>query len=210
MRKRPKNIITRIIMWLAVVIILILAAIVWQNYLRTQNNNEVSVVSRDGIITQIQSLSRLETMAYNIDTVVTSETKGNWFTLWQDAQKGLFIVQGQVIAGIDFDKLKPEQVRVNTSDNSIEIDLPAVEVFKTSLDKIEVYDITGGILSLKPMNKNMLEKIQVEAKRQVQVSACRADILNIANQNAKKQVTQLFALTGMQVTVNTQAVPNCK
>lgn len=206
---RLKNIYMRLFVWLALIIILILAALVWQGYLQ-KDNNSISVLSRDGIVTQIQSLSRLETIAYNVDTVVSSEKKGSWIALWQDAQKGLFVVHGQVIAGVDLDKLTRNDVIVSEQDHSISINIPAVEVFKTSIDKIEVYDISGGILNLQPTNKEMIDKLQIEAKRQIQISACKAKILELANQNAQKQITQLFSLTGMQVSVKTQPVTQCR
>ncbi len=185
-----------------------LALFISHQYFKPQDN-EVNVLSREGIVTKMQALSRLETMAYNVDTVVTSEKKGTWLALWQDAQKGLFVVHGQVIAGIDLDKLSTDNVTISEVDNSITINLPPVEVFKTSVDNIQVYDISGGFLNVQPTTKEMIDKLQIEAKRQIQISACKADILQNANDNAKKQITQLFALTGMQVTVNTQTTPKC-
>lgn len=42
---------------------------------------------------KIVALNRLESTAFYIDTIVRSEKKGNWFVLWQDNQKGLFLAK---------------------------------------------------------------------------------------------------------------------
>nr|WP_241879323.1 hypothetical protein [Psychrobacter sp. PraFG1]UNK06076.1 hypothetical protein MN210_05185 [Psychrobacter sp. PraFG1] len=49
---------------------------------------KIQTVSRDGVVSKIQQLNRLETVAYNVDTVITSEQPGSWQRLWQDQQKG--------------------------------------------------------------------------------------------------------------------------
>lgn len=35
---------------------------------------------------------------YNVDTVITSQKQGNWYALWQDQQKALFVAHGRVQA----------------------------------------------------------------------------------------------------------------
>ena len=55
-------------------------------------------------------LARLETIQYSIEKVITGETGGGTFqALFGD--KILFVGHGTVIAGIDMEKLQPEDMR---------------------------------------------------------------------------------------------------
>ena len=103
-----------------VVLLIGLAAIVFAIY-SVQNITEkepVETITREGVVTQIQQLNRLETVAFSVDTVITSERRGSWMKLWQDQQKGLFIARGRVDAGIDLSALTPEMVHVIQPDLS--------------------------------------------------------------------------------------------
>jgi hypothetical protein len=72
----------------------------------------IETITREGVVTQIQQLNRLQTIAFSVDTVITSQRPGSWKKLWQDEQKGLFIARGRVEAGIDLSALTPEMVQV--------------------------------------------------------------------------------------------------
>ncbi len=197
-------------------LLLVVALLGLAYYLWTHNNPldateapQVHIQTRDGVVTQIQQLNRLETIAFNVDTVVSSETKGHWYNLWRDEQKGLFIARGRVLAGLDLSQLKPEQVRVSDDGKLIDIQLPPVQIFAVYLDKLEVYDLKTGLFNLQPVDKNLFEQVQATAKIQVRRSACQANILTLANNNAQKHIQSLFTLTGSVVTVTPAPVPAC-
>src|SRR5512147_3119706 len=60
-------------------------------------------------INEIRALARLETIQYSIEKVITGETGGGSFqALFGD--KILFVGHGTVIAGIDMEKLQPEDM----------------------------------------------------------------------------------------------------
>src|SRR5215813_8217357 len=60
-------------------------------------------------INDIRALARLETIQYSVEKVITGETGGGTFaSLFGD--KILFVGHGTVIAGIDMEKLKPEDM----------------------------------------------------------------------------------------------------
>ena len=46
---------------------------------------QAEVLSREGVLTQIKQLNRLESTAFYIDTIIRTEKKGDWRKLWQDA-----------------------------------------------------------------------------------------------------------------------------
>lgn len=167
------------------------------------------VVTREAVVQKVQNLNRLETIAFNIDTIITSKKQGTWQALWQDEQKGIFIAHGRVIAGVDFNKLTPEQVTVSEDGKQIIIQLPAVEIFATYLDDIDVYDLQTGMFGLMQVDNALFTKAQEAGKTKVLTTACKANILKLANDNAEKQVQALFNLTGSTVKVNVADLPQC-
>lgn len=192
---------------LVVLLVAAVAAGAWFYHVRdAQNQSEV--LSREGVLTQIKQLNRLESTAFYIDTIIRTEKKGDWRKLWQDAQSGLFIVRGKVLAGVDLDKITAENV--NIIDEKAIISLPEVKILSVDLEEIEVYDIRTGHLNLLPMDKTVFKTVQEEARKQVLASACKADILKNATTQAQRQLEDLFRLTQTQVSVYPAAVPVCQ
>ncbi|AMN68723.1 hypothetical protein AK825_02735 [Psychrobacter sp. P11G5] len=191
----------------------------------------IETITREGVVTQIQQLNRLQTVAFSVDTVITSQRQGSWMKLWQDEQKGLFIARGRVDAGIDLSALTPEMVQVVQPEQSnanvdeaqiadantlasimpqINITLPPSEVFSVYLDNLEIYDWQTGAFGLMQVDPKILEQAQTMAKKEVLERACRGDVMNMALQNAQTQLQQLFAMTGAVVTVTTQGAGACQ
>lgn len=207
-----------------------LAAIVFAIY-SVQNitkEEPIETITREGVVTQIQKLNRLETVAFSVDTVITSQRPGSWMKLWQDEQKGLFIARGRVEAGIDLSALTPEMVQVvqpefnvdevqeagaNTPVSvmpQINITIPPSEIFSVYLDDIEIYDWQTGAFGMMQVDPKILQQAQSMAKKEVLERACRGDVMNMALENAQTQLQQLFSLTGAVVTVTTQGAGACQ
>lgn len=209
------------------VLLIGLAALVFAIY-RVQNITEekpIETITREGVITQIQQLNRLQTVAFSVDTVITSERPGSWMKLWQDEQKALFIARGRVEAGVDLSALTPEMVQViapsaalNADQEAapavlmpqINITLPPSEIFSVYLDDIEIYDWQTGAFGMMQVDPKILAQAQTMAKKEVLERACRGDVMNMALKNAQTQLQQLFALTGAVVTVTTQGAGACQ
>ena len=215
-----------------IVLLIGLAAIVFAIY-SVQNitkEEPIETITREGVVTQIQQLNRLQTVAFSVDTVITSKRPGSWMKLWQDEQKGLFIARGRVQAGIDLSALTPEMVQVvqpepssadqNAQTDSatsaasmmptINITLPPSEIFAVYLDDIEIYDWQTGAFGMMQVDPKILAQAQSMAKEEVLERACRGDVMNMALKNAQTQLQQLFAMTGAVVTVTTQGAGACQ
>lgn len=197
----------------------VLATILASMLFFSQKNNKpkVETVTRKGVISKIQTLNRLQTVAYSVDTVIKAEKQGTWQQLWQDEQKGLFVAHGRVQAGVDLNLLKPENVQIETlyakssaeSSTQITITLPPAQVFETYLDNVEVYDIKTGLFGAMPTDPAIFNEAQTAGKQQVLATACKSDMLKLATENAQKQVQSLFALANVNVTVNVVPPKNC-
>lgn len=194
--------------WLTVLLLCAAAGFGGWYYRDRGADDAHEVLSREGVLMQIKKVNRLESTAFYIDTIIRTEKKGNWRMLWQDAQSGIFIVRGKVLAGLDLDKLTAENV--NIVDGKVILSLPPVEILSVDLENIEVYDMKTGSFNLLPADKGVFKTVQERARAQVLASACKADILQHANRQAQLQLENLFALTQTQVSVYPAAVPVCK
>ena len=214
-----------------IVLLASLAAVIFAIYTVQNITKEepIETITREGVVTQIQKLNRLETVAFSVDTVITSQRSGSWMKLWQDEQKALFIARGRVEAGIDLSALTPEMVQViqpiesevNNAENAdvnasvsimpqINITLPPSEIFSVYLDDIEIYDWQTGAFGMMQVDPKILKQAQSMAKAEVLERACRGDVMTMALDNAQTQLQQLFALTGAVVTVTTQGAGSCQ
>ena len=215
--------------WLILLIGLAALAFAIYSLQNLTKEEPIETITREGVVMQIQKLNRLETVAFSVDTIITSQKSGSWMKLWQDEQKGLFIARGRVEAGIDLSALTPEMVQVvapaeaaiknaeSVDANNpvsimpqIHITLPPSEVFSVYLDDIEIYDWQTGAFGMMQVDPKILQQAQSMAKKEVLERACRGDVMNMALENAQTQLQQLFSLTGAVVTVTTQGAGACQ
>lgn len=195
----------------------------WLFFSQKNAKPKVETVTREGVVSKIQTLNRLQTVAYSVDTVIKAEKQGTWQQLWTDEQKGLFVAHGRVQAGVDLNLLKPENVQISETPNpdnpnpdnkdlpnkSVTITLPPAQVFETYLDNVEVYDIKTGLFGAMPTDPAIFNEAQIAGKQQVLATACKSDMLKLATENAQKQVQSLFTLANVNVTVNVSPAKSC-
>jgi hypothetical protein len=155
------------------------------------------------VVEKIQRLSRLETVVYSLDTVVEGSHSSPILPDVLVGDKILLVVHGQSLAGIDLAKLRPEDVRIDpTNAHSIHVNLPASELFVTTLDNehTRVYSRTTGLLV--PVDQNLESDTRAKAQQQLQAAALSDGILDAARKNARATiVTLLYGLGFQQVDV---------
>jgi hypothetical protein len=155
------------------------------------------------VVQKIQRLNRLETVVYSIDTVVEGSKSSAVLPDLLAGDRILLVVHGQSIAGIDLSKLKPEDVRINSSTQSIHVTLPPSQLFLTTLDNqhTRVYMRSTGVLV--PADPNLETDTRVKAEQQLQQSALADGILDTASKNARATVTTLLYGLGFHEVVVT-------
>lgn len=145
------------------------------------------------IIHEVRALVRLETVQYSVEKVITAETgQGLFGSLFGD--KLLFVAHGVVIAGVDLEKLGPEDMWLENG--VLYVRLPEPEIFVATLDneKSYVYDretglFTKGDINLETTARQLAEDAVAEA-------ALEDGILNLAGQNAESYFSILFRELG--------------
>ena len=151
------------------------------------------------VVEKIQSLNRLETVVYSLDSVVEGDKSSPVFPDILAGDRILLVVHGQSIAGIDLSKLKPEDVHISGADQrSVKINLPPSEIFITTLDneKTRVYARTTGLLV--PADQNLESDTRTKAQQQLQSAALSDGILDAARKNARATISALLLSFGFQ------------
>jgi hypothetical protein len=156
------------------------------------------------IIHEIRSLARLETIQYSVEKVITAETRQDVFgPLFGD--KLLFVAHGVVIAGVDLDKLTPQDF--GREGNVLNLRLPQAEVFIVTLDneKSYVYDRQTGLLTKGDINLETLAR--QAAEDEILKAALQDGILKLAQQNADYYLARLLQNLGYADVVFSVAAP---
>src|ERR1700685_3137832 len=153
-------------------------------------------VTQPTVVDRIQKRQRLETVVYKMDKLVTGAKENRVFPDFLAGDRLLMMVHGEVVAGIDFSNLKPGDVKVDG--RSVQLHLPAPEVFSTRIDneKTRVYSRQTGLLV--PTDPNLETEVRQEAERQLQESALAGGILQTARQNAASNLNGLLQGLGFE------------
>jgi hypothetical protein len=149
-------------------------------------------------INEVRALSRLETIQYSVEKVITGETGGGTFqSLFGD--KILFVGHGTVIAGIDMAKLQPEDMRFENG--VLTVKLPPAEIFIAALnnEKSYVYDRNTGVLTRPDINLETL--VRQRAEEEILKAALEDGILEQAQLNAEAYLLKFFAALGYPNTI---------
>ena len=145
------------------------------------------------IVHEVQSLARLETIKFSLEKIITAETRQGFFS-WLVGDRLLFVAHGEVIAGVDLNKLSPEDLRLDG--DILYVTLPEAEIFVVAIDNQQsyIYDRDTGILTHGEVN------LETEARRaaeeEIEKSALEDGILELAAQNAESFLGRLFVDLG--------------
>lgn len=154
------------------------------------------------IIHDVRSLARLETIQYSLEKVIVAESgQGPFGFLFGD--RLLFIAHGSVIAGVDLEKLGPEDLWVE--DGVLFVTLPDAEVFVSVLDNDKSYIYDREVGALTRGNVELETAARQAAEAEILSSAIEDDILSQAQVNAENFLYRLFLDLGFPDVIFTDA-----
>ena len=152
------------------------------------------------VIASIQRLQRLETVNYSMDKIVEGAKENTFLPDFLAGDRLLLVVHGQVIAGVDLGKLKPQDVTIDESAKvrTVHVKMPEPEIFVATLDNAgtHVYSRATGLLV--PEDSNLESETRQKAIEQVKQAALDGGILNKARDNARGTLTTLLQGLGFQ------------
>lgn len=147
------------------------------------------------IIHKVRSIARLETIHYSVEKVITAEyNQGLLRPLFGD--RLLFIAHGYVIAGIDMEKLRADDLWLEGG--VLYVRLPEPEVLVATLDneKSYVYDRQTGLLT--HGDPNLETTARQVAEQEILKAALEEGILKQARINAEVYLDRFFEALGYQ------------
>jgi hypothetical protein len=145
--------------------------------------------SRPTVLDEVRALSKLETVHYQLEKVVTGKSSGP-LPDFLTSDKILLVAHGEVVAGVDLSKITADDVKVVS--NTVTIRLPKAEVLYSKLDndKTYVYDRQTGIFS-RP-DPNLETQIRQAAEQDILNTAMEDGILDQASTNAQDVLRTLL------------------
>jgi len=151
------------------------------------------IASQPTVVDRIQQLQRLETVVYTMDKIVSGEKDNPLLPDFLTGDRLLMLVHGQVVAGIDFARLRGGDISIQGKD--VRVRLPQPQIFMTRVDesRTRVYSRQTGLLVR--VDPNLESQVRQEAERQLLEAALQDGILNTAKQNARSTLTGM--LTGL-------------
>ncbi len=141
------------------------------------------------IVREVRSLGRLETAAYTVQKIITAESRQGPFA-FLIGDRLILVAHGQVIAGVDLDKLEESDVVVDQA-GGVRVTLPEAEVFVTVLDNEQshIFDRDTGVVG---MNVELESEARRAAEEEILNAALEDGILDMAESNAALYVRHLL------------------
>lgn len=161
-------------------------------------NSKPRDLSSVAILQQVKTLSQLVTVQYTIEKIEGLEVPSEHLVgqLIGSENRVLIVAHGIVKAGIDLEKLTPDDIRV--SGKTITISLPHAQITDAYLDdsQTKVIDRKTGILA--PPDKDLEQTVRQNAVDSIRRAARSGGILNDAESRAKAQIETLFKQLGFE------------
>ena len=150
-------------------------------------------------INQIRALARLETIQYSVSQVVSSEIGQGSPLTFLFGTKILVVVHGSVIAGIDMEKMQPQDMRYENG--LLSVKLPPAEILAITMgqNKTEVYTPQQGLLA-NPDPSMVINALQ-GAEDKIRTAALEDGILDQAQANAQAYLLKFFTALGFPNTI---------
>jgi hypothetical protein len=157
------------------------------------------------IVLEMRDLARLETASYSMQKIITADRDRD--RLWGImGEQLIFIAQGEVIAGVDLQRMQVEDVAV-VDQTTVMIYLPEAEIFVATLDNenSQVVDRRTGLLARADPHLETL--VRQAAEREIREAALEAGILDRANENAERYMRSFLQGLGFTTVIFTPGTP---
>ena len=157
---------------------------------------EQTTLDLAAVVTQVRGLARLETASMQIIQVLQVSQSHRVIPDAVAGDRVRLMAVGDVIAGIDLEEIRDEDVRV---DNGVlVIRLPRTKILVTRLDneKTEVLDRETGLL--RKGNIHLESRAREEAEIAIRNEALRKGIRDIARENAEKRLAGFLMKLGAE------------
>jgi hypothetical protein len=148
------------------------------------------------LILRVRALSRLETIRYSMETIIEggSDPGGFLSFLGVGREKLVLIARGQVVGGVDFSRMEPDDIAVNG--HKVTLYLPPAEILFSKLDneRTGVYEYEKGLFTRRDIQ--LESELRARAEEELVRRATEDGILMQAETNAKAYLLLLLQTLG--------------
>ncbi|MDQ3008032.1 MAG: DUF4230 domain-containing protein [bacterium] len=196
-----------VLLFLAIIFLVVMGNFFWR---RLTGRESYSIdVSRDAVVTQIQALNRYETSSFTIEKIIDAGTvPNNALGEFLYGDRILLIAHGEVISGFDLSKLQNEDVQLRNKNITVTLPPPQILVARLDSEKTRVYDRQQGLLSRG--DKDLETNARMAAEQSIKEAACESEILTLASNNARTQLTAILKAVGFETVVITIPEGKCE
>lgn len=143
------------------------------------------------VVQEIQTLSQLVTVRYVIEKVVVEED-----VKWFGENRVLLVTHGVVKAGVDLERLGPEDIEI--TENRVHITLPPPQILDAYLDESKTQVIEHSTGLLRTFDKNLETLARQNAVMDIRRAARNEGILEEAEDRAQTQLEALLYRLGFE------------
>ncbi|MCX7723178.1 MAG: DUF4230 domain-containing protein [Verrucomicrobiae bacterium] len=151
----------------------------------------LQITSGPALLTRIQSLAELVTVKYVIEKVVLVED-----VKWYGQNRVLIVAHGVVKAGVDLNRLRPEDIQVHG--RKVTINLPPAQVMDAYLDDTQTKVIEHSTGLLRAFDKDLQQTARQTAIDDIRRAARLGGILTEAEQRAKNELRIFLSQLGFE------------
>lgn len=163
----------------------------------------IEVRGSPDVIVAMRDLSKLETSSFHVEKVIeiTDNQKSVWGLV--DSKDALLLVAvGEVVAGVDLEKLEGAAVSSDWPKKSVNVTLPAPEIFFSRLDNAATHVYSRSTDTLAKRNENLEARARLEAENSMREAAIKGGILLRARAQAERTVRATLRSLGFeQITI---------
>jgi hypothetical protein len=173
----------------------------------TIKSTDKAAIQTGSFIEQIKDLSSLASSQAYVKAVIEKEDNQLFgkeinTNLPGTKRKFLLIIPGTVTAGVDLTGITESNLHVNQEEKTIEIQLPRASMIQEpalDFDQAQAFSVEG--IFRDEVNWNEGYELAEEAKGIVKEEAISQGLLEVAEQNAEKTLTEFFSALGYKAVI---------
>ena len=157
------------------------------------------------IVREVTQLARLETASFAGEKVIKSER--NTDQLWGIFGESLvFVAYGEVIAGIDLQKMEEGDIQV-VDPTTVMVHLPDAEIFIATLDNQRSYVVDRDVGLFTGADPELETQVRQAGEAAVLEAAMEFGILQTADENAQEYMENFLHGLGFETVIFTPETP---
>ena len=160
-------------------------------------SSRVDLRATPGVITAIREVARLETTEFHVEKVIEiSDAQSRLWGFVQAKDALLLVAAGDVVAGVDLEKVRTEDIRIDAPARSIRIRMPAPQIIASALDERATHVYSRSTDMLAERKEGLEGDARRAAEEQMRRAALDAGILDRARVGADRTLRALLRSLG--------------